>query len=370
MIDQVGPTRRVENLAAARNAKEINAYGRVVMPGFVDSHTHLIFPLGNAAGCDDESAIRAVRTGTGQRLLGRAQAHVDAMARHGTTTVEVKTGCCPDLSAETKLLRVLAALKDNPLHVVPTFLFHLSRKISECENAAREASEGVSRELLPRIQRRRLARFADLEWLPDPALQEHFDGYLELAGRLGFPRKVHAAESDPAAAVTLAVRHLAVSVDHLEYATARDIAMLSDTPTLATLTPGTLFHNGGRTAPARALIDNGVAVALATNFNPNHTPNLSMQAVIALACRHLGMTAAEAIVAATVNGAHALKRGDKTGSLEIGKSADLVLLNVPDYKDLPHNFGVNLVHMTLRRGETIYEEAQVGCSHDTSHPQP
>src|ERR1022692_3780461 len=145
VIDQVGPTRRVENLAAARGAVEISAVGRVVMPGFVDSHTHLVFPPPSTPVEEMEAAARAVRAGTGQRLQVRTQAYLEAMARHGTTTVEAKTGCGPDESAETKLLRVLAALKNNPLFVVPTFLFRLPRSGSPAPSTRRRCTPGPAK---------------------------------------------------------------------------------------------------------------------------------------------------------------------------------------------------------------------------------
>lgn len=359
VIDEVGSTRRVENLATARGAIEISAAGRVVMPGFVDSHTHLMFPPVGASLMDMEEAARVVRTSTGQRLQTRTQAYLEAMARHGTTTVEAKTGCGPDESAETKLLRVLAALKDDPLHVVPTFLFRLPRPSLESDAGLEAFVDWTIAEFLPKVQRRRFAHFADLAWDSDPRRQEFFVRYLQAARRLGLPRKIHADQSDAAAAIAMAVAHFAVSVDHLEYASEADVARLADSTTIATLLPCASFRNGGRHAPARALIDAGAAVALATNFNPLHTPVLNMQTVVSLACMQSKMTPEEAISAATINGAHALGRAEREGSLELGKAADLLILNISDYRDLTNNFGMNLVHMTMKRGEFIYKEGEV-----------
>jgi imidazolonepropionase len=145
----------------------------------------------------------------------------------------------------------------------------------------------------------------------------------------------------------------------LEYATADDAAVLGRSPTVATLLPAASFHRDARYAPARSLIDAGAAVALATNFNPQHTPTLNMQAVVQLACYRMGMTPAEAISAATINGAHALACADAVGSLEPGKSADVLILNISDYHELAHHFGMNLVHTTIKRGEIIWEEGKV-----------
>jgi imidazolonepropionase len=358
IIEEVGTSRRVENLACARDAMEINAAGRVVMPGFVDCHTHLVFPPLGGSDADEQTAARLVCSSTGQRLEARARNHVEAMARHGTTTVEAKTGCGGDESAEIKILRVLSALKRDPLDVVTTFLLRLPSNGSG-EEARRRAFESVFTELLPKIRRRRLARFADLVWDSDGAFPECFARYLRLARGLGFACKIHADQRSPAAAIAAAVENLVVSIDHLEHATAEDALPLSGSPTMATLLPAVFLHNGDRHAPARALIDSGAAIALATNFNPRHTPMLSMQAVVALACLHMGLTAAEAISAATINGAHALGCADRVGSLEPGKSADLLLLDVSDYRELGRQFGVNLVRLTMKRGKPIYKAGEV-----------
>src|SRR5262249_54960285 len=160
----------LENLAQAREAIEINAAGRVVLPGFVDCHTHLVFP---PAGMEDDAdrARRAVRSFTAQRLEFRARAYLEAMARHGTTTVEVKSGCGPYESAELKILRVLSSLRYNPLYLIPSFLFRLPANLNG-ETAA--AAERVVSQLLPKIRRRGTAQFADLAWDANPHLMPYF----------------------------------------------------------------------------------------------------------------------------------------------------------------------------------------------------
>jgi imidazolonepropionase len=280
------------------------------------------------------------------------------MARHGTTTVEAKTGCGADESAEIKMLRVLSALKRDPLDVVATFLLRLPFHASG-EEARRQAIESVSTELLPKIRRRRLARFADLVWDPDLASAECFARYLSLARSLGFACKIHAEHRSPAAAIAAAVEHQVVSIDHLDYATPAEALLLGGASTMATLLPSVGLATGGRHAPARALIDSGAAIALATNFNPRYTPMPSMQAAVVLACSAMGLTAAEAISAATINGAHALGCADRVGSLEPGKSADLLLLEVSDYRELARQFGANLVRLTMKRGQPICQAGEV-----------
>lgn len=356
VLQEVGPTRRLENLAGARNAIEINAAGRVVMPGFVDCHTHLAFPLGGSLDSGERSA-RVVKNGTSARLAIRVRAHLEAMARHGTTTVEVKTGCGPDESAETKILRVLHELKSDPIDVFATFLFCLPG--DDLNGAHDAATEWVFSDLLPKIRRRRQARYADLAWNDNPAWHARFSRYLQEARHLGFKCKIHADQSCAGEAIRMALAHLVVSIDHLEHASADEAMLLAQGSTIATLLPGAAFQRETKFAPARELIDAGAAVALATNFNAVHTPALSMQTVVSLACRHMKMTPQEAISAATINAAHALGRAERTGSLELGKLADLLVLNVSDYRELSHHFGHNLVHITIKRGHVIYQEGAV-----------
>jgi imidazolonepropionase len=176
---------------------------------------------------------------------------------------------------------------------------------------------------------------------------------------LGFGSKVHAEDACSSYAIGTALEHGAASVDHLENATLADAALLGKNATIATLLPCASFHRDGRYAPARMLIEAGAPVALATNFNPHLTPTLNMQTVVKLACVRMGMTPAEAISAATINGAHALHCATRIGSLEPGKLADLLILNISDYRELAHHFGMNLVQSTMKRGELIYKEGEV-----------
>jgi imidazolonepropionase len=354
ILVEVGPSRRVENLAQARDAVEINAAGRVVMPGFVDAHTHLAFPPAGIHAQDAAAAVRALHTVPGQRLEARSRAYVEAMARHGTTTVEAKTGCGLDGGAEAKLLRMLYALRREPIDLVPSFLFRLP---SDLNGGSTHATERVVADMLPKIRRR--AHFADLAWDCDPDLLSCFDLYLGAARELGFSPKIHAEGSNLAAAIELAILHRVVSIDHLEHASAEQIRQIAEAGIMTTLLPTASFNGAGKDAPGRALIDAGVAVALGSNFNPHHTPALNMQAVVALACGRLGMTVEEAIAAATINGAHALGCAERVGSLEPGKAADLLILNAGDYRDLEHSLGTNLVHLTMKRGKFIYKEGEV-----------
>ncbi|MCS6953676.1 MAG: imidazolonepropionase [Bryobacterales bacterium] len=375
-IVDAGPARRVENLAAARQAEELDASGRVVMPGFVDCHTHLVcgpprladyeMRLAGASYHDIAAAgggilwsVKAVRATSSRRLLHQARQSVAWFVRHGTTTIEAKTGYGLDRTGEMKTLRVLAALQGQPLDIVPTYL-GAHAVPPEFEGRAEDYIDWMCAEMLPRIRRRRLARFVDVYCDRGAFSLDEARRYLEAARRMGFALKVHAEQFSRTGAARLAVELGAMSADHLEQVDASDIAALAQSRTVAVLLPGSVFHLGlDRYAPARALIDQGAAVALATDFNPGTSPTCSMPMVIALACAHMRMSPAEAIAAATINAACAIGSADQVGSLEPGKAADLIILDVPDYREIPYHFGVNLVALTMKRGQILYRQGEI-----------
>lgn len=349
IILEAGASRRVENLKLARNAVEINAAGCVVMPGFVDSHTHLVYPPPGVRIAPDLESISAAR------LEMQARLHLEAMARHGTTTVEVKTGSGPDEISERKLLRVLSRLRSRPLEVMSTLHLNLPEPVD-----ARAWVGSACTEFLHKVRRSGLASFADIDCVDDAAGFSAQRRYLKAARAVGLRLKVHAAEGFALGAVELALEYGAVSIDHLEGAGPLEITRLAKSPITATVLPAWSLHNSRRYAPARGLVDAGCAIALATNFNPRHTPTLSMQMVIMLACSQMRLTPAEAIAAATINGAHALGRAAEIGSLECGKSADALVLSISDYRELGRQCGANLVRLAMKRGQLIYEEGEVG----------
>lgn len=359
-----GPSRTVEKLTDARKAREIDAAGRVVMPGFVDSHTHLVFGIPRladyemrlagatyeeiaAAGGGILSSVRAVRRMSAAALEAQARASLAVMARHGTTTVEAKSGYGLDRPAEIKMLRVAGRIEG----VVPTYL---GAHVPPPEMPADHYIAWVSAEMLPLVARRKLARFADIYCDAGAFKLQHARRYLRRAAALGLGLKIHADQFERTGAAQLAAELGAVSADHLEQAGEDDAAALARSHTVAVLLPGSVFHLGlRRYAPARAMIDAGVAVALATDFNPGTSPTCNMQMVLSLACTEMRMTPAEAICAATVNGAHAICAAARAGSLEPGKQADIIVLDVSDYREIPYYFGVNNVRTTMIRGEVI-----------------
>jgi imidazolonepropionase len=364
-IVEVGGSRRVENLAIARKADEWDLTGRVVMPGFVDCHTHLVCGLPwhseyeAAAGVSAEAAMDAVRRSTAQRLASRARHILAGMARHGTTTLEAKSGYGLDATGELKILRALGKLHRKPLDIVPTFL---------CPRGLPPGFEGdaqgylrwICSDLLPKIQRRRLARFADFYCEDRTFSLEQCRYFLESARGLGLPLKIHSDQLRRDGGVRLAVDLEAVSADHLNYADPGDVQMLARSRTIAVLLPGRPFYRGAeRYPPARELIDAGAAVALGTGFGPSGSPTYNMQMIVALACARMRMTPAEAICAATFNAACAIGCEPQAGSLEVGKAGDLIVLNAGDYREIAYHFGVNLVRSTLKHGVRIYEQGAV-----------
>jgi imidazolonepropionase len=333
LIAEVGPSRRLENLALAREAQEIDASGCVVLPGFVDSHVQVM------RGATQQLSPRALKT--------LAMRVVDEAIRCGTTAIEARSGTGVTDAGELKLLRVYAGLRELPTTFVSTFLAHA-------------VPGNAGERLLPVLRRRKLADFVEIRCAEDAFSPEQACGVLTRARELGFGLKVSAGLGCHPDSIAVSAGMDAVSVSGLEDATERHALLLSRTATIATLLPGPAFHlQTERYAPARGLIDSGAAVALASGHHPEDCPSPNLQMTIALACRAMRLTAAEAIAAATINGAHAMRRAGTIGSIESGKSADLTILGVPDYRELPYHFGVNLVNLVMSRGTVLVERSKV-----------
>lgn len=368
---QVGPTARIENLTEARGAEELPCPGNVVIPCFVDAHTHLLHGparieefeariregrpgKGVHANEGVFATMRAVRAAPAARLRTQAVRALRQAASFGSTTVEVKSGYGLDEATETKMLRLLKTLHGHPLSIVPTYL-GLHVLPPEFDGRSAEWLDFVLRRQLPLVARRRLAQFADAGADPQSFSLEQIRRFLSAARAHGLGLRLHVPPNAHAGAITLAAELGATSVDGLEAVTSAEMDLLARTSTIAVLLPGRTFHQGsGRFARARSMIEAGTAVALATNFNPGTSPSCSMPFALSLACTQMGMTPGEALAAATINGAHALGIAAEAGSLEHGKWADFVVLDASDYRELPYYFGMNLVAMTVRRGEVVY----------------
>lgn len=347
---------------------ELDAGGRCVIPGFVDPHTHLVWAgsradewemrLGGATyeeiaarGGGILSTVRATRAAPESELLRLARLRLDRMLRHGTTTAEAKSGYCLDLEGELRLLGVIRELdRTHPVDLVPTLL---AAHATPPEFDTAGYVEFVCAAVIPAVARERLAVFCDVFCDRGAFTPEQAERVLGTGRRYGLAPKIHADEFSDQGGAELAVRVGAVSADHLLRTGEAGVAALARSEVVAVLLPGTALFLGLPFAPARRMIDAGVAVALGTDFNPGTSPTLSMAAVCALACSGMGMHPAEALTAATVNAAHAIRRGEAVGSLEVGKQADLVVLEVDDYRDLPMAFGTHLVACVVKAGRVV-----------------
>jgi imidazolonepropionase len=362
-IEDIGPSRRVENLAQARQAEEIDASGSVVMPGFIDSHTQLVgrahIPdLGIAHASDSLALARAIQEHSPRALLAETRHTVEEAVRHGTTTLESKSGFGLTAAGETKILRVHSALQEQFVPLVSTFL--CAQVSPEYRDRPDQYIEWVCSHMLRLIKRRKLAEFADIRCDESAFSVEHARRYLTAAQQLGFALKIQTGHRPQPGAIRAAIELGATNVASAIDVTPDDAALLAQSQTVATLLPGQVFYLGTHEyAPARRLIDAGVAVALATGYNVETSPSQSMQMMIALACRNMQMTPAEAVTAATFNAGHALRRSSSIGSLESGKSADLLILSVPDYREIPYHFGVNLVELVMKSGTVLVERSEV-----------
>jgi imidazolonepropionase len=374
-VAAIGPRAKIEALPEARAARKLDVGGRVVLPGFVDSHTHLVHAASRAeeyelkiAGASYEeiarkgggilNSVKKLRAATAEALKRRARAALREFAAHGTTTVEAKSGYGLDVSSELKILRLhrdLAA--EQPLEIVSTLLAAhvIPAEFRATPRGADEYVRLVIDRLLPEVAQERLAEFCDVFCDRGAFTREQSREILEAGKSHGLAPRVHAEQLTRTGATQLAIKLDAASCDHLEQVNRADIAALGKSKTVATLLPGCDFHLGLKQyAPARALIDAGAIVALATDYNPGTSPTLSMSMILSLACTQFRMTPAEAIAAATINGAYALRREREIGSLEVGKSADLAVFEVEDYREIPYYFGVNKCSMTVKRGEVVW----------------
>lgn len=375
-IVKVGTRREIEALAEARAAERLDVGGRVVLPGFVDSHTHLIHAASRAeeyelriAGASYEeiarkgggilNSVKKLRAATADALKTRALATLRKFAAYGTTTVEAKSGYGLDINSELKILRLHQELnREQPLEIVSTFLgAHVVPPEFRAKPRGSEKYVKLLKEtLLPEIARENLAEFCDVFCDRGAFSRQEAKDVLQAGRTLGLAARIHAEQLSRTGATQLAVQLQAASCDHLEHVSKSDIAALARSETVATLLPGCDFHLGlKKYAPARTLIEAGAVVGLATDYNPGTSPTLSMPMVLSIACSQLRMTPAEVVSAATINAAFSLRRDRKIGSLEPGKQADITVFEVEDYREIPYYFGVNTCWMTLKKGEIVFQ---------------
>jgi len=379
LIAGVGTRAEVEALPEARAAERIDLGGRVALPGFVDSHTHLIHAASRAeeyelkiAGASYEeiarkgggilNSVKKLRAATSEALKKRALAALKQFAAHGTTTLEAKSGYGLDVASELKILRLQKELAaDQPLEIVSTFLgaHVVPEEYKGKGGGAERYIKLIEENLLPEIGEKRLGEFCDVFCDRGAFSVEQSKRVLQAGRQWGLAPRLHAEQLSRTGAARLAILMRAASCDHLEKVNKSDIQALGKSETVATLLPGCDFHLGLKQyAPARALIEAGAIVSLATDYNPGTSPTLSMPMILSLACTQLRMTPAEAIAAATINAAYSLRREKTIGSLEVGKQADLAVFAVADYREIPYYFGVSRCWMTVKRGRVIHAPEQ------------
>lgn len=369
-ILDVGPSDELRS--QVRAARSLYAGGYLVLPGFVDPHTHLVwageraqeFEM-RAAGADYMeimaagggimNTVRQTREANLEDLVHQGRRRLERMVAHGTTTIEIKTGYGLTVEDELKQLAAIHRLQEeSPAKLVATFLGAHAIP-AEYEGRAEEYVDLVMGEMLPAVvEWKSPPRFCDVFCEEGAFTLDQSRQILKAARALGFELKVHVDEFTALGGTALAVELGAVSADHLVCTPPEEIELLARSDTIAVALPGTPFGLGqNEYTPARAIIAAGGALALATDCNPGTCWCESMPFMIALACRYMSMTPAEAICAATINAAHALGLGDEVGSLEPGKRADLILVDAPSYAHLAYRFGTNLVDMVVIGGQVL-----------------
>ena len=372
-ISAVGPLEELERLHL--RAERIDCGGRLLTPGLVDSHTHAIF--GRARYEEQElratglgymeiakrgggihSSVRDLRTRSEDELVALALPRLMAIASHGTTTVEVKSGYGLTVDDELKTLRAIARLAELvPLRLVPTWLgaHEIPLEFRSTPDARRDYFRLLLDEMLPAVVAQKLARFADVFCEPGVYTVAETREILSAAAAAGLGLKLHADELETSGGAELAAELRATSADHLAAVSDAGVAALADSGTVATLLPGTMLFLGKKSqAPARRLIAGGAAVALASDFNPGTSPTVNFPLVLTLGVSQLGLTVGEALVAATVNGAAALGLADHVGQIAPGFSADLALFDCEDVRELPYWYGDRRCRGTWARGKACH----------------
>ncbi len=372
-IEWLGKSEDVEKFILDNNIKidqKINGSGKTILPGFVDSHTHIVF-AGNrseefakrlrgytyrqiaAEGGGILRTMTATRAATVEQLVEKGRELALSVMAHGTTAIEIKSGYGLTTESELNQLRAIKALKEElPLEISSTFLGAHDFPPEYKDNHDKYVGL-ICNEMLPKVAGEGLAEYCDAFVDEGYYTLEQSEKIFETAKTLGLKIRVHADELANVSAASLAAKVGAVSADHLLCISDEGINDLKNSGTIATLLPGTAYFIRMPYAPARKIIDSGVVTALATDCNPGSCFTENMQTILSLAVINMKMTAEEAISAATINGAAALGKSDRMGSLEPGKLADFIILNIPSYVDLFYHFGINHVRETWIKGKKI-----------------
>jgi imidazolonepropionase len=367
-INRIGSRAEIESTVDA-GAEVIDAAGRIILPGFVDAHTHPVF-AGNRAdefeeraagatyqqitarGGGIQSTVNSTRAASLEDLITTGKRYAEWFLRSGTTTVEAKSGYGLSLDDELKILRAIKALdQQTHLRYVPTFLG--AHTIPAEYRSRRDAYISLLiDEMLPRVAEEKLAQFCDVFCEQNVFTTDEAWKILSAARCHGLGLRVHADQLSLSGGAKLAAELGTVTADHLEHTDAEGIAALKAAGVQPVLLPGSVYALGSTHYPAvREMIDAGLAVVLATDFNPGSSPTPSMLMILSLASTHMNMTVAESITAATINAAYSLNLGDRIGSLEVGKIADFVIHDCDDYRELGYFFGVEHAWKVFAEGK-------------------
>ena len=375
-IMAVGTTREVlSEVEISANTKVITANNKTVLPGFVDPHTHLIFSGSRehelALKLDGKTYIEILQSGGGilksvrctreatlAELVSEAKKRLDTMLEHGTTTAEAKSGYGLSIDAELKSLEAIRELQQNhKVEVISTFLGAHAIPPEYSKNPDQYIDLIIS-QMLPKIVSNKLAEFCDIFCEEGVFSLENARKLLSNAKAMGLKLKMHIDEFVNLGGAELAAELGATSAEHLMVTSEEGISAMAKAGVIGVLLPGTPFALLEKKYPnARQMIDLGLPIALATDLNPNCLTE-SMQFIISLACYNMKLHPAEALIAATINAAHAVHRGTSVGSLELGKQADLIILDVPNHHHIPYHFGINHVQTVIKKGNIVFSKAQ------------
>ncbi len=370
----IGTMDELKKNCITQDAEVVDASGKVVLPGFVDPHTHIVFGGFReiefnrriegatyeqiaAEGGGIRSTVRATRESSEDELLFSAQNRIDQALSHGTTSVEIKSGYGLSVKDELKLLRVVRKLKlnnQNTIDIIPTFLGAHTIP-AEFSSNREDYCRLVMDEMLPAVAEEGLAEFCDVFCETTAFTLEESRQILMKAAELGMKLKIHADQLSASGGSALACELGTVSAEHLEYIGDKEIHCMAEKKIAAILLPGAAFFiRQGKYPPARKIIESGVPVALATDCNPGSCFTTNMAIIMTLAVLEMGMTIEEAVTASTLNSAYSINRHFESGSLEIGKNLDAVLLDIPNFYHLVYNWGINHVSGIVKRGRPVY----------------
>ena len=370
----VGKTEEISGMfSLSRDGREIDGTGKVVMPGLIDAHTHLVFAgsrenefeqriqglsyqeiAGRGGGI--LSTVEATRNSSYDQLRSLGEKRLDRMLSKGVTTVEAKSGYGLSLQDEIKILRVMKALQEShPIDIVPTFLgAHTVPR--ELRGDRAHYMDLLTEEMIPQVAQERLAEFCDVFCEEKAFSLEESKRILEAGKRYGLKPKIHADQLSPGGGAELAAEVHAYSADHLEYASPEGIKKMAEKGVTAVLLPGaSFFLSMQKYPPARDMIEQGVAVSLATDLNPGSSMTESLPMMMTMGCTMYKLLPKEVIQATTIHAARSMGREKEIGSLEIGKQADILLLDIPNYRYLPYHFGVDHVETVIKKGKIIYQ---------------